>query len=162
MMRHANLLDFLGVLADMDLTMRGQDELAQARRLIDESLTLDQIAALLFRQSVSTYAFTAAQAPGRALAVGGFIPERSGVLRTWMLATDEAWENYGMTLTTECAGILKEAIKKAHRIEVVCLNSRERTHRWYNRIGLQKEATLARYCTDGSDAALFVLTRGTL
>ena len=158
MIREATLLDILGVLADMDLTQRGQDELAQWR-LLSDAYTKDQIAAQMLQQSRFIYAFVDEREPQRALAVAGFIPMRTGVLRTWMLATDAAWELYGLELTKATADGLQHAQETAHRIEAICLNSHHKAHRWYARIGLQKETTLTRYCTDGTDAALFVMTR---
>jgi RimJ/RimL family protein N-acetyltransferase len=97
--------------------------------------------------------------PGRALVVAGFIPQRIGVLQTWMLATDEAWDYYGADVTAYTAEGIRNALDGAHRIQAICLNSHEQAQRWYARIGLQKEAPLTRYCTDGSDAVMFVLTR---
>ena len=157
-LRTASLLDILAVLQQQD-GPRGVEEMAQTQ-VLDDPATPDHIAAALFQQSVWAYAMTAVEAPARALAVAGFIRQRKGVYRTWMYALDEAWEKYAQELTAHVAGGLKDVIGAgAHRIEAICLDSRARVHRWYNRIGLQKEATLTRYCTDGTDAALFVLTR---
>jgi len=158
LLREATLLDVLGVISQMNLTPRGQNELKQMRLLSDE-YTSDQLASQNWSQSRFVYAMTTVQQPGRALCVAGFIPQRSGVLRTWMMATDEAWDYYGGDVTAYTAQGLKNALETAHRIEAICLNSHSQAHRWYARIGLQKETTLTRYCTDGSDAALFVITR---
>lgn len=156
-LRTANLLDILAVLQQQD-GPRGIEEMAQTQVLNDPA-TPDHIAAALFQQSAYGFTMTTEDAPARALAVAGFIRQRAGVYRTWMYALEEAWENYAQELTAHVADGLQEMLKRAHRIEAICLDSRPRVHRWYNRIGLQKEATLTRYCTDGTDAALFVLTR---
>jgi hypothetical protein len=155
--RIANLLDILAVVQQQD-TPRGVEEMAQAQ-LITGGITPDALAADLFLRSSFTYAMTTEDAPAQALAVAGFMFQRPGVYRSWMFALDEAWEKHGTALTEHTAKALRDMLENAHRIEVICLNSRERVHRWYNRIGLQKEATLTRYCSDGTDAALFVLTR---
>lgn len=158
LIREATLLDVIGVVSQMGLTVRGQNELKQMRLLSDE-YTADQLAAQNWGQSRFVYAMTTIESPGRALAVAGFIPQRAGVLRTWMLATDEAWDYHGGDTTAYTAQGLKNALESAHRIEAICLDSHSQAQRWYARIGLRKETTLTRYCTDGSDAALFVITR---
>jgi len=156
-LRVANLLDILAVLQQQD-TPRGVEEMAQAQLLLG-GMTPDQMAAMLFQQSSFTYTMTTEAEPARALAVAGFVRQRPGVYRTWMFALDKAWTTHGPEMTEHTAKALRDMLENAHRLEAVCLNSRERVHRWYNRIGLQKESTLTRYCSDGTDAALFVLTR---
>jgi RimJ/RimL family protein N-acetyltransferase len=158
LLREATLLDTLGVISQMNDTARGQAELKQAR-LLDGPYTDEQLAVRLWGTSQAAFAMTTFDQPGRALVVAGFIPQRIGVLQTWMLATDEAWEHYGADVTAHTAEGIKKALDRAHRIQAICLNSHEQAHRWYARIGLQKETILTRYCTDGSDAAMFVLTR---
>lgn len=157
-LREATLLDTLGVMSEMQTTARGQSELKQAC-LLDGDYTNEQLAVRLWGCSQAAFAMSVFDQPGRALIVAGFIPQRKGVLRTWMMATDEAWAHYGADVTAYTAKGLQNALDSAHRIEAICLNSHEQAHRWYAKIGLQKEATLTRYCTDGSDAAMFVLTR---
>jgi hypothetical protein len=48
----------------------------------------------------------------------------------------------------------------AHRIETVCLANRRLAQRWYSIIGLEKESTLKGFCIDGSDAVMYVATKG--
>lgn len=97
---------------------------------------------------------------GKALLVGGFIPHREGVYASWFLATDYAWKNHARELTMEA--IERKAFmfgSGAHRVETVCLASREAAHTWYKKVGSLYESTLKGYCIDGSDAMLFVETR---
>lgn len=154
--RQATLLDCLGVIASMD-TERGQTEIVQAQNIAGP-MDLESLALLHYQSSEQSVAFVSMEAPGRAMAVAGFIRSRPGVLRTWMFATDRAWEEYGQELTEATANGIR--IQTAHRIEAVCSDSRPQVHRWYNRIGLEKETTLRAYMADGSDAALFVRIRG--
>lgn len=92
---------------------------------------------------------------------GGFIPQRSGVYSTWFLASTAGWDRNAADVTEagreRCQFMLDSG---AHRLETVCLADRERAHRWYTIIGLRRESTLKAYCIDGSDAAMFVMTRG--
>lgn len=153
--RDATMLDCLGVFARLR-TERGLTEIAQAQNIAGPMDT-ESLAIMHYRASELAVAFCSMAEPGRALAVAGFISQRPGVLRTWMFAVDEAWEDYGAELTQATAeGILAQP---AHRIEAICSDSRPQVHRWYSRIGLEKETTLRRYMADGSDAALFVRIR---
>jgi hypothetical protein len=156
--RPATLLDILGVMTAMAETPRGVEELEQARNLGGASIR-ELAATQLFLDSSAILAMATPEEPYRALAVAGYLPQRFGVLRTWMFATDEAWLDHGFELTQHVADSLNGALSMAHRIETICSDSRLKTHRWYARIGLEKEATLKRYMADGSDAALFVRLR---
>jgi len=157
--RPASLLDILGVAAAMCATVRGQNELKHFE-LLNGPPVDERFVCQLAQYSTANVALVAAKDPGRALVVAGFIPQRPGVLRTWMLATDEAWRNYGSELTTYTEVGIGVQLQKAHRIETICLDSHEQAKAWYPALGLKQEATLAKYCSDGSDAALFVRLRG--
>lgn len=156
--RDASLLDCLGVIAGMT-SPREVEEIEQCRQIWGYRATPEKIASNLYFGSLTVVAMASEELPGRALTVAGFQHERPGVFRTWMFALDEAWEKHGADLTAHTARGIEEAGKVAHRIEVICSDSRPQVHRWYSRIGLQKETTLRRYMADGSDAALFVRIR---
>jgi ribosomal protein S18 acetylase RimI-like enzyme len=92
--------------------------------------------------------------------LGGFHPRRRGVFEAWLAGTDDAWAQHWRTITRECARQLQVLLNTtAHRVEVYSLTSRVHAHAWYERIGLQLEATLRRYCADGSDVFVFARTR---
>lgn len=97
----------------------------------------------------------------QAIAAGGFIEKRPGVAESWFLSTSDTWKHADVTDLVKSVkdGALVETY---HRVETVSLASRERAHRWYARLGMQKEATLKKYCADGQDAVLFVSTRETV
>lgn len=98
---------------------------------------------------------------GKTLLVGGFIPFRAGVYGSWFLATDYAWKNHARELTLEAIERKEYMFAGgAHRIETVCLASREAAHVWYKKVGSLFESTLKGYCVDGSDAMMFADTRG--
>lgn len=158
--RSADFGDALRVVARMRSTERGQLEL-NCFALLGSPVDEESLSELL-QNSAYTVALATKVAPGRPLVVAGFTPQRTGVFRTWMLATDEAWAEHGRELTTYTeAGIAVRLRDNAHRIETVCPDSHTRAKSWYPRLGLKQEATLAKFCTDGSDAALFVRLRGT-
>lgn len=158
--RAATLRDTIDVIANMRLTMRGQNELRVVENVT--GLTVDErFIAALGQHSIGTVALIKAKdTESPALVVAGFIPLRPGVLRTWMLATDEAWDKYGGELTVYTERGIALQLNGARRIETICPDSHELAKAWYPRLGLKQEATLAKYCSDGSDAALFVRVRG--
>ncbi len=95
------------------------------------------------------------------LAAAGYTRQRPGVWRTWMAATDLAWEPYGRETTRivrdNIAKVLSEGI--AHRVETVTLADRKRARDWYPKIGLQHESTLRGYGINGEDAVIYVALR---
>lgn len=96
------------------------------------------------------------------IAVGGFIPQRKGVFRTWFIAPDSAWTDHGEDLTETCksliSGMLEDGL--AHRIETVTLADRAKARAWYERIGLAFESTQRKYGSDGQDAVMYVALSG--
>ncbi len=97
------------------------------------------------------------------VAVGGFIPQRKGVYRTWFIAPDESWKTCGKDLTDKCRDLVQGMIEDglAHRIETVTLADRAEARAWYERIGLTFEAPHAKYGSGGEDAVMYVALRGT-
>lgn len=97
----------------------------------------------------------------RPLAAAGYSAQRPGVWRTWMVATDLAWNPYGGEVTRvvrdNIAKVLADGI--AHRVETVTLADRNRARDWYPKIGLQFEATHRKYGIHGEDAVIYVATR---
>lgn len=91
------------------------------------------------------------------IAVGGFIPQRPGVVRTWFMATEESWKDYGRELTDLCCELMEDQL--AHRIETVTLADRAEVRAWYERIGLTYESTLRGYGCNGEDAVMYVAVR---
>lgn len=117
-------------------------------------------AVAIWAHSISGPKWAYTDEAGRALMVGGFIPQRPNVYASWFLATDYAWQNHARELTMEAIE-RKEFMfaAGAHRVETVCLSSRSAAHAWYKKVGSSYESTMKSYCVDGSDAMLFVDTR---
>lgn len=96
------------------------------------------------------------------LCVGGFGLQRRGVWRDFMLTTPAAWEaEHWYPLTRICRRVMDSMFRsgQAHRLECIVparrLASRARLEKWYKVLGYRREAPLAGYCADGSDAVLF-------
>lgn len=96
------------------------------------------------------------------IAVGGFIPQRKGVYRTWFIAPDATWADHAEELTESCKGLISGMLADglAHRIETVTLADRAKARVWYERIGLTFESTQRKYGSGGEDAVMYVAVRG--
>jgi len=136
-----------------------EDERAQLEALTGEDFDIDGCAVGNFMVPGHKFVLKCGD---RVLCVGGFAPERPGVWRDFMLNTPEAFspENY-VGVTRTCRRIMDAmfASKQAHRLECVVpasrLESRPKLVKWYKVLGYRREALLAGYCADGSDAVLF-------
>lgn len=97
----------------------------------------------------------------KAVAAGGFLPQRPGVFRTWFIAPEWAWAEHGHDLTAVCRDQMVKMLDAglAHRIETVTLADRAEARAWYERIGLTFEATLRGYGANGEDAVMYVALR---
>lgn len=95
------------------------------------------------------------------IAAAGLIPQRPGVFRSWFIAPDATWAEYGRELTD----FVREYVAKtladglAHRIETVTLADRAEARAWYERIGLTFESTQRGYGASGEDAVMYVALR---
>ncbi len=96
------------------------------------------------------------------VAVGGFIPQRKGVYRTWFIAPDESWKTCGQEITDKCRDLVQGMIEDglAHRVETVTLADKVEARAWYERIGLTFESTQRGYGSGGEDAVMYVALRG--
>lgn len=150
--KNLSLIDVLLVCRDLR-----EDEWDQIVKIGGERND-DAVADWAYNCNGPKWAYT--DSAGKTLLVGGFLPQRAGVFTSWFLATDYAWKNHARELTMEA--IERKAFMfagGAHRIETVCLASRVTAHTWYEKVGSRYESTLKGYCTDGSDAMMFVETR---
>lgn len=101
----------------------------------------------------------------RALAVGGFAPQRPGVFRDFFLSVPEAFnaENH-RAVTRLCRSLMDKMLANgAHRLECVVPVARveqmPKLHRWYRILGYHQEARHYGYCADGGDAFTYSRVR---
>lgn len=147
-----SLVDILMICRDLR-----EDEWDQIMRMGGEKND-DSLATWAYNCAGPKWAYT--DDADKVLWAGGFLPHRSGVYSSWFLATDYAWKNHAGDLTREAIRLKGVMFNNgAHRIETVCLSSREKAHAWYKKVGSFYESTMKHYCVDGSDAMLFVDTR---
>lgn len=151
--RNLTLIDVL--LVCRDLREDEWDQILKVGGRCDD----DFVASWAFDIPGPKWAYTT-EDKARVLLAGGFIPLRPNVYGSWFLATDFAWKNHARELTLEALD-RKEFMFAggAHRIETVCLASREAAHVWYKKVGSLYESTQKGYCVDGSDAMIFAETR---
>ncbi len=99
---------------------------------------------------------------GEPLVVAGFIQIGATLWRSFMLASNKAWAEYGVEVTLHCRRAVKNLVQdKQHiRLETVCLASRDKARAWYPKIGLAYESTLLAYGAAGETAVLYTKTQG--
>jgi len=96
------------------------------------------------------------------LVVAGFTQIGATVWRSFMLASNKAWAEYGVEVTLHCRRAVRDLVRgKQHiRLETMCLASRYKAREWYPRIGLEYESTLPAYGVAGETAVLYTKTQG--
>ena len=96
------------------------------------------------------------------ICIGGFIQQRPGVYRDFMINTPASFSpKHWFEVTRISRRFMDHVLHNgAHRVECICLASREaRNSRWYKVLGYNREATLYGYCASGADAVLFSRVR---
>lgn len=96
------------------------------------------------------------------LVVAGFNRIGATIWRSFMLATNKAWDEHGVEITLHCRRAVKDLMRgQQHiRLETMCLQSRTKARNWYPSIGLEYESTLPAYGANGETAVLYVKTQG--
>lgn len=143
------LLDFIKVCINMP-----QDEREQLEAFTGQPYTVDGAAVGNFTTEGPKWVIKANDEP---VCIGGFVPQRPGVWRDFMLTTPEAWEKHWFPITRIARRAMDAMFssRQAHRLECISHHSRAKAFKWYNALKYNREATLYGYCADGSDAVLF-------
>ena len=137
-----------------------QDEREQVEALTGHPYNIDSIAVGNYMAQGPKWV---AKDGDEVLSVGGFVQERPGVWRDYMLTTPQAWEKaYWFQMTRICRriGDFMFSSKQAHRLELITpvarLEKRPELKRWYTHLGYGIEGTRHGYCANGGDAVAFV------
>lgn len=95
---------------------------------------------------------------GEPLVVAGYFQVGVSTWRSFMLATDRAWAEFGTEITEHVTEVVERlaASDEFIRLETVGLEGRERALRWYERIGLTYESTMRSYGVRGENAVMYV------
>ncbi len=147
------LLDFIKVCIALP-----QDERDQLEAVSGEPYSVDGAAVGNFTVLGPKWVIKADDEP---LCIGGFVPQRPGVWRDFMLTTPAAWEKHWFAVTRIARRAMDAMLesKQAHRLECITpaarLAYRPEIEKWYNVLNYKKEATLWRYYANGADAVIF-------
>lgn len=100
------------------------------------------------------------------LMVGGFVQQRPGVWRDFLLSTPEAWDKkHFFQMTRICRKAMDTMLYSghAHRLECIVpaarVQSRPELVRWYKLLGYNEEGPRYGYCANGADAIGFSRVR---
>lgn len=152
-LREPTLLDVLGVC----LQLPAEDR-AEHRAMTGQEYDPDAAAVNLWAGSGPRWCI--ADERGLPLVVCGYAHMQPGVFRSWYYATSEAWEKHGVEVTRVTSELIQGMLREhAHRLETVCLASRSKARRWYDRIGLRYESTLQGFGVGGEAAVMYVALR---
>lgn len=142
------LLDYIKVCIKMP-----DDERAQLEAFTGEAYDIDRAAVGNWSVPGPKFVIKVNDDP---IAVGGFVPQRPGVYRDFMLTTPEAWTEHWYAVTRICRRVMDAMlITHAHRLECVSLASREKAFKWYKVLGYHQEGVRYGYCANGADAMAF-------
>ena len=150
------LLDFIKVCLNMP-----QDEREQLEAFTGEKYDVDGAAIGNFTVPGPKWVI---KADDEVLCIGGFVPQRPGVYRDFMLTTPAAWEKHWFPITRVARKALDSMLLNgAHRLECIVpaarLAYRPEIEKWYSVLNYKKEALLWRYCANGADAVMFSRVR---
>lgn len=133
-----------------------QDEREQLEAMTGEPFDIDGCALGGFMQPGPKWSFRDAQ--GVPIIAGGFVPQRPGVWKDFMLTTPEAWlpENW-FQVSRACRKVMDHMLSSghAHRLECITLATRTKAMEWFRILGYKNEGVLHKYCADGQDAVAF-------
>lgn len=148
-LRNFNLGDALYVCSDL----RPDDTEQIAKFGMDVSL--DALAVTCYQLIGPKWTFEDDE--GKALVIGGLIPQRAGVANSWFLASNHAWTTAPRQITAMAVDRVNWAHENGiHRVETLCLASRTKARYWYEKVGLRFEATLKGFCVNGENAVSYV------
>lgn len=160
------LADFIQVAANMP-----EDERKQLEQFTGEKYDIDGVAIgnytapgpkWVIKVGDDQEAFNLGLA--RPIVVGGFVPQRPGVWRDFLLTTPDAWEHW-FAVTRICRRVMDAMLisGQAHRLECIVpvsrLEKRPELEKWYKVLGYNKEGLHHGYCADGADAISFARVR---
>lgn len=155
-MTGCNLVDFLVVGRALP-----QDEIDQIEAFSDGEYDVQKLALQLMASDDPKWTIRVKES-GEPLVVGGLLQVGASIWRTWFLANQRAWDEYGREVTVHTAKTRKELLKgQQHmRIETVCLASRKDAQEWYKAVGMEYESTMRGYGVNGENAVMYVSIQG--
>jgi hypothetical protein len=147
------LLDFIKVCAQLP-----QDEREQLEAFTGYPYSVDGAAVGNFTVEGPKWVVKDGDEP---ICIAGFVPQRPGVYRDFMLNTPIVWEKHWRAVTRMTRRGMDAMFSSgmAHRLECIApasrIAARPELLRWYSVLGYNQEATLSGYCANGADAIIF-------
>lgn len=148
------LLDFVKICIAMP-----QDEREQLEAFFGEPYDVDAAAVGNFTVPGPKWVGKIDDEP---ILLGGFVPQRPGVWRDFLLTTPAAWEKENWFQATRICRRVMDAMfisGQAHRLECIVpaarIASRPVLERWYKIMGYNYEGRLHGYCANGADALIY-------
>lgn len=137
------------------------DEIAQWKALTGYETYEPNSAALGFAMMQGP-TFVLVGDDGVPVVAGGLEPIRPKVYQTWMVGTMDGWGKHWRAITKASRRLIDDLLAsgEANRVQTMALTTRTEAHEWYRRgLGMDYEATLRGFFSDGSSAALFAKVR---
>ena len=108
------------------------------------------------------YAVTVLRADGTPAAAGGFEYVGQGIWQSWMVGTDEGWQDQWRAMTKASRWLIDQLFANgARRIQVNALASRSKALEWFVRsLGLEQDGVWRQHGANGEDIAHFSRVRG--
>lgn len=133
-----------------------QDEIEQWVALVDPE-PFDFERAANYCYSLPGVKFTVFGSQNNALVVGGFFPMQNGVMRSWMVGTQAAWDSHWRSITEASRFVMDCLIEDGNRrLETLALSSRTLTGKWYTKgLGMQVEGVMRQYGHGGEDVTIY-------
>ncbi len=146
-------------LVDLLVVCKGlpEDEIEQIEAFTGEPYDPENIAVKTFTSDGVKWTCRVKET-GEPLVVAGFFQVGVSTWRSFMLANDRAWAEFGAEVTQHCKEIVDKVAESDEfiRIETICLETRARATAWYPSIGLKFESVLRNYGVNGEDAVMYV------
>lgn len=135
-----------------------QDERDHVTEITGHDFTIDGAAMGAFTASGHKWVMKDEADMTYPLMLGGFMEERPGVYRDWLITSPRVWEQCNWFRATRICRRLMDALfvsGQAHRIECITPLARARVFPWYKILGYTQECVMQGYTASGYPAVLF-------
>ena len=152
------LTDLLIVCTDLP-----EDEIEQIEAFTGNKFNPEQVAIDIYTSGGMKWTCRVEET-GEPIVVAGYFQVGASVWRSFMLANQHAWEEFGGEVTHHVKDVIEQVAQgKEHiRLETICLSTRKLAQRWYKSIGLTLESKMQSYGVGGEDAVMYVKTNKVL
>ena len=146
-------------LVDLLVVTRGlpEDEIDQLEAFTGDKFDPEKVAVQIFTSGGIKWTCRVKET-AEPLVVAGYFQVGVSTWRSFMLATDRAWAEFGKEVTEHVVDVIKKLATSDEfiRLETICLESRDKAIRWYGQIGIEYESTLRSYGVNGENAVMYV------